>query len=541
MAGFPSDIEILANPGLEKNLTELQLEHLVRRIKALAPHPPRNLVENNPADFAVHYSRGEWQKARHLVAISKALREIERGKILRLILTAPPRHGKSEITSHWFPLWYLARNPTRNIGLVSYNVEQAEYWSVKIRDDIYRFGEDIGLSVNPNESRRTNWSVMQGGSVRAFGIKSGVVGKGADLWIIDDPVEDEIQATSKLSRDRMWEFYKTGIVTRIQVGTAIVCMHQRWHEDDLVGRLLKQPNHKWRVINFPAIAEKDDELGREEGEALWPQGIPMSILENARAELGPYQWAAKFQQRPSPEGGGIIKRGWWRYWKALPEFDRMIQCWDLSFGESDGSDYCVGAVLGLRGAETFLVDMARDRMNARSVMATMRSWQQTYPKAVAKVVEAAASGPAVVQMLRPQVPGLVLVPTKNKGTKADRLQSVVPLIEAGNVLLPAWDQKPWVGEVVEEFAAFTPSGSTAAHDDIVDAIVHGLRHLYPSVLARVSMDHEEALKPTGANTIQEMYKLKFQGDLAKKLDATKERINGPIYSEESDFQNDDIW
>ena len=477
---LPDDRELLVNPEARNRLTTQQLLSFLNRLKAIAPVPTRASIEPNPAAFAEKYSKGAWKNAPHLEMISSALKDVNRHRTDRLIITAPPRHGKSELISHWFPVWYLAKNPTKRIVLVSHEANFAESWSVKCRDAVHRFGDEIGLSIDPGQNRRNYWKVVHGGSVVSAGAGGAIVGKGADIIVMDDPIKNEVEASSRLFRDRMWDWWQTVIMTRLEPGGSAVIMHQRWHEDDLIGRLLKEKDHPWVVLNFPAIAESGDILGRAEGQPLWPERFPIMVLEERRRRMSPYHFSAIYQQRPSSEGGGLVKRSWWRYWRARPEFEQMIQSWDLSFGETKGSDYTVGVVLGRRGAETYVVDLIRDRMNARDVITAIRAWAQKYPRAVSKVVEAAASGPAVVQMLRSEVPGLIPVPVRGRGKKEDRLQSVVPLLEAGNVLLPEFDLAPWVGELIEEFCAFTPQGSTAPHDDIVDAVVHGLRYLYPS-------------------------------------------------------------
>ena len=254
----------------------------------------------------------------------------------------------------------------------------------------------------------------------------------------------------------------------------------RWHEDDLVGRLLKKEadeikagtheGERWTVINFPAVAEEDDYLGRKPGEALWPEfGFDVQRLRQIKSDVGSYVFNALYQQRPTAAEGAMIKRNWWKYYETDPEymqFDEIIQSWDCTFKDSDGSDFVVGQVWGRKGADKYLLDQIRERMDINQTMDAIRNMTNKWPKARLKLIEDKANGPAIIQMLNKKIGGLV--PINPKDSKMARVSTIVPDIEAGNAYLPA--NKPWVQDFVEECASF-PKG---ANDDMVDAMSQAL-------------------------------------------------------------------
>jgi predicted phage terminase large subunit-like protein len=275
----------------------------------------------------------------------------------------------------------------------------------------------------------------------------------------------------------------------LEPDAAQVVTQTRWNEGDLSGYLLakeaEEPEH-WHIINLEAIKEAvqisvpatctlaDD--WREPGEALCPERYDHAALTKLQRRVGSYYWAALYQQRPAPLEGGMLKRGWWKYYTIRPDiglFDRVIQSWDMSFKDTDGSDYVVGQVWGRLGARAYLLDQVRDRMDFPTTCEALKQLTATWPQARLKLVEDKANGPAVIAALQHTIPGMV--PVEPDGGKVARAAGASPLIEAGNVYLPNPSIAPWVGDLVGECSSF-PNG---AHDDQVDALTQALNRLYP--------------------------------------------------------------
>lgn len=399
----------------------------------------------------------------------------------------PPRHGKSELVSRYFPAWYIGTFPDNRIILASYEADFAASWGRKSRDLLEEHGPSLfGVKVSSDSSAASRWDIEghEGGMTTA-GVRGPITGKGAHIAIIDDPVKNDQEAMSQTYRDATWDWYRATFSTRIQDDGAFILVMTRWHEDDLAGRLLKaqaEGGDKWEVLSLPALAEENDALGREPGAALCHELFTEHTLERTKIRLGSYWWGALYQQYPSPAEGGIIKRGWWKFYKQAPaKFDEVIQSWDCAFKDLSTSDYVVGQVWGRVAADKYLLDQVRAKMDFPATIAAVRSLSAKWPAARAKLVEDKANGPAVIATLKREISGLIAV--EPEGGKVVRAQAVSPDIEAGNVYLPDSSIAPWIHDFIEECSAF-PNG---AHDDQVDAMSQALNRLQSDF--EVEVDH----------------------------------------------------
>jgi predicted phage terminase large subunit-like protein len=386
----------------------------------------------------------------------------------------PPRHGKSELVSRYFPAWYIGVFPDKRIILVSYEADFAATWGRKARDLLEEHGPSLfGIRVSGKSSAANRWDIEghEGGMITA-GVNGPITGKGADIGIIDDPVKNDQEAMSVTYQERTYEWYKSTFRTRLQRDGAIILIMTRWNENDLAGKLLaaqEEDGEKWEVVNLPAIAEEGDLLGRDPGQPLCPDLFTIEALRSIEKAVGSFWWASLYQQRPSPAEGGILKRNWWQYYRQTPDrFDEVIQSWDMAFKDTKTADFVVGQVWGRKGADKYLLDQVRDRMDFPATVQAVRSLSAKWPQARNKLVEDKANGPAVIATLKNEIPGLIAV--NPEGGKVVRAQAASPDIEAGNVYLPDPSVAPWVHDFIEECAAF-PNG---ANDDQVDAMTQAL-------------------------------------------------------------------
>jgi predicted phage terminase large subunit-like protein len=288
---------------------------------------------------------------------------------------------------------------------------------------------------------------------------------GGDLLIVDDPFKNQEDADSKNYRDKVWDWYQSTLYTRIEKGGRIVVILTRWHEDDLAGRLLADGSDRWDVVSFPAIAE-DDEQFRSVGDPLWRDKYDLTDLQSIKNAVGTRVWNALYQQRPAPEDGSVFKKSWFRFYEDAPDFDQMVQSWDMTFSGGDGSDFVVGQVWGIKGTQRYLVDQVRGRMDFMSAVHALREMTAKYPQAKAKYIEDKANGPAVISALKNEIQGLI--PVNPQGSKVSRAIAVTPMLEAGNVLLKRGAK--FSAELLDEAALF-PSGK---NDDMVDAMTQAL-------------------------------------------------------------------
>ena len=307
--------------------------------RAHAKHSPAGLAaavnvyedRDGEEDFA-------WIPYRHLQLLNDRLmlvvERILSGEGDRLIVTMPPRHGKSELVSRYFPAWFLGSFPTLKIILASYGEDFAKSWGMKARDVLAEYGPEVfGVGVKGGgRAAQGEWYTEfngpgQAGHMICAGAGGGITGKGAHLMVIDDPVKDAEAARSEVQREKVWDWWLGTASTRLQKGGAVVVVQTRWHEDDLAGRLLDPEKNEaaddWELLELPCIAQPDpdsgedyDALGRESGTPLCPElGFDERWAEKKIREVGAYWWSALYQGRPRPADGLIFKRSQFHYWR----------------------------------------------------------------------------------------------------------------------------------------------------------------------------------------------------------------------------------
>ena len=416
------------------------------------------------------------------------LQKVINGECNRLILQVPPRHGKSLLASQLLPAAYLLAHPDRYVGITSYSAELAEGFSRKARE----YFKEAGGLINQTSQAVNAWGTEGGGGLWAAGVGGAVTGRSGHLLIIDDPVKNREDAESARMMDKLNDWYTSTLYTRLepQVG-AIVVIQTRWSENDMIGQLLENEmnvtekgRENWTIVDLPAIYEEEDDRPklpehcevvpdwREEiGEALCPQRYGIDDLERIREAVGSRDFASLYQQRPAPEGGNMFAPDWWQYYSwdtPMPDFQRVMLSVDATFTATSKSDYVVGAVIGQAGSQFYVLDLVREKLDVVGTMAMIARMYKRH-QLNGCLIELAASGYAVHQMMAKKVPGLIGVrPEKSKEARA---AGIVPSVEAGNVYLPA--SATWLDAYLNEFALFPAS----KNDDMVDAITMGLNYM----------------------------------------------------------------
>jgi predicted phage terminase large subunit-like protein len=456
--------------------------------------------------------------APHLELLSGEIVQLVRrapGYPRRLLVMMPPRHGKSELCSHWTPVWQLALDPSTPIILTSYEAEFAAKWGRLARRTTEELYPILGTRIMEDSRAAHRWETPQRGGMTTAGVGGPITGKGFKLGIIDDPIKNAEEAHSEVMRNNLWEWWQTTFLSREEPGAVIILILTRWHEDDLAGRILNSPEAKyWRIINLTALAGDEDPLEREEGEALWPERYDEVELENKRAQMGSRAFESLYQQNPSPPEGAGIKRAWWQWYDNAPKleaFDQVIQSWDPTFSDADSSDYVVGQVWGRIGNQFYALDCVRQRLDTPETIKAIKEITDKYPEARNKLIERSASGFAIIQLLQREMRGITPVGVKGK-RKEVRLHwgvnSVAAVIERGQVFLPR--DISWSGIMVDEAAQF-PHG---AHDDMVDAMVQAIQYLMPRAWGWENEDAEARAEAEPTNNRELL-----AHDLRKKIQA----------------------
>ena len=440
-------------------------------------------------------------------AICLHLQAVTEGRIRNLIINVPPGHAKSLLTAVFWPAWVWIRHAEARFLFSSYREPLAVRDSVRCRrlieSEFYqaRWGGRYQLCGDQNQKSRFENTATGHRIVVPIGTGTGERG---DYVVVDDPHSVD-QAESEAQRRSAVDWWNGSMATRVNDLTTghKVVIQQRLHEEDLTGDLLSKGDYE--LLCLPAEFEPErhcstsigwtDQRGRA-GELLWPEKFTQADLDKLKISLGSYRYAGQYQQRPSPADGGIIKRRWFGFWRpahmelppvqvraangelcnihAIPipaEFDTVIQSWDMSFKGLETSDYVVGQVWGARKGDRFLLDQKRGRMDMPGTKEAIKDLSGRWPKAAAKLIEDKANGPAVIQELQHEMPGLI--PINPEGGKVARAHAVSPQIESGNVYLPHPATAPWVDGFIEEVAAF-PNGR---NDDQVDAMTQALNRL----------------------------------------------------------------
>ena len=271
----------------------------------------------------------------------------------RLNINLAPRHGKSLILSQFFPAWFLLVYPWRRVILCSYEADFAAQWGRKVRDLVIQWGPVFGVSVAQDSKAADRWEIAKhGGGMQTAGVGGPILGKGADLLILDDLTKNADEALSAVYREKTWNWYTSTAYSRLEPGAAIVHVQQRWHTDDMTGRLLENDHGRWTNLVLPALAGENDILGRPPGAALWPERYSVADLEDKR-RLTPTWFAAQYQQVPIDLEGGFF-RGLETVQvigaaPAESNFERIVRAWDLAATEAQSGtdpDWTVGAKVG---------------------------------------------------------------------------------------------------------------------------------------------------------------------------------------------------
>ena len=448
------------------------------------------------------FTKEDYERNWHHEVIAKALDLFYSRKIKNLMLFMPPRVGKTESVSRRFPAFVFGRNPKAQIISTSYSDALASSANRDVQriidTEIYRLiypqttlsGENVRSDVRGSWLRNNNVFeiVGHGGYYRSAGIGSGITGRGFNYGVIDDPIKNWQEALSPTVRQKHWDWYTSTFYTRREKDAGICLIMTRWHEDDLAGRIIahaKQTGEDWTILSFPMLKESaktgyEDFYHpilshldpRSEGDPLWPNKYSLQECNNIRAAVGSRVWAGLYQQRPAPEKGALVKRDWFKFYRELPAEVNLrgewLQSWDLSFKGGSDTDFVVGQVWAKVGAQKYLIDQVRARMAFNETITAIRSMTAKWPKAHLKLIEDKANGPAVINSLENEIPGIVGV--KVSDSKIARLNAAAPDFEAGNVLVPSPEQAPWIHDWMEEMIAFPQS----AHDDQVDAATQAL-------------------------------------------------------------------
>ena len=454
------------------SLSKVELEALQRALPSMSLQDKIELFEDlsireqrarltaaklSPLGFAQGVYPG-FKIGPHHRKLAKIFTDVIEGNKKRVIVNIAPRHGKSEFSSYLFPAYFLGKYPEKKIIMGTHTASLSEDYGRRVRNliDSEDYNEIFPKTLIASDQKASGkWSTTAGGQYYAAGVGGALAGRGADLFVIDDPhSEQDIKVNSRLAFDTAWSWFQTGPLQRLMPGGAIIVVMTRWSLLDLTGRLLdyqtKNPDSMpWEVVELPAILPS--------GKALWPEQWPLELLETTKASLEPRYWNAQYMQQPTSDMSAVVSRKHWRVWPHddAPKCEYIIQSWDTAF----------------------------DRMAFPELKAVaLKHWKDWEPDSI--IVEKKAAGSPLIQELRAMgIPVQEFTPSRGND-KMVRMNAVADLFTSGKVWAP---DTRWAREVIEEMAAF-PVGE---HDDYVDTTTQALLRYRQGGFISLESDEKE--------------------------------------------------
>jgi len=479
MKAVLSPEEIRALQAVLPTLSPKEKAELLADLEERAARASKVIGQDSMLGFATHVYPG-FKIGPHHRKLSKIFEDVIAGKKKRVIINIAPRMGKSEFSSYLFPAYFLGKFPDKKIIMGTHTASLSEDFGRRVRNliesDEY---QDLfpDTRIADDQKAAGKWSTGAGGQYYAAGVGGALAGRGADLFVIDDPhSEQDVKSNSRLAFDTAWSWFQTGPLQRLMPGGAIIVIMTRWSLLDLTGRLVEYQIRNpeaipWEIVELPAILHQDEENEK----SLWPEQWPLEALKKTKASIDPRYWNAQYMQQPTSEASAIVARRHWRIWEKdePPKCEYIIQSWDTAFEAKTTADYSACTTWGVFYNEeehdepqVILLDAFKDRMAFPELkQVALKHYKDWEPDAF--VVEKKAAGAPLIQELRAMgIPVQEFSPSRGND-KIVRVNAIADLFTSGKVWAP---DTRWAREVIEELAAF-PVGE---HDDYVDTTSQAL-------------------------------------------------------------------
>jgi predicted phage terminase large subunit-like protein len=485
---------------LERALPSMSDEDKIKHLDMLTRYK-KDLIQAKGKDHFLDFIKHVYPDyiiGEHHRRLAQLFEDIANGKKKRIIVNIAPRHGKSELISYLAPAWFLGKHPAKKVIMASHTADLAVNFGRRVRNLV---GSDSYKDVFPNielqadSKSASRWGTNFNGEYFAIGVGGALAGRGADLFIIDDPHSEQ---DAKLGKPDVflpaWEWFQSGPLQRLMPGGAIVVVMTRWSKLDLTGQIVNQmvKNDEvddWEVVEFPAILE--DKNGEEV--PLWPEFWSLEELKSRRAALDIRYWNAQYLQNPVSEEGALIKREWWNMWEEEnpPSCEFIIMTLDAAQEANNRSDYNALTTWGVffneetNNYNIILLNSIKKRLEFPELkqlcIEEYRDWEPD-----SFVVEKKSNGAALYQEFRRMgIPVGEFTPGKGQD-KISRVNAISDLFSSGVVWAP---DRRWAHDVIEECNDF-PSG---ANDDLVDATTLALMRFRQGGFIRLPSDEEDEI------------------------------------------------
>jgi len=472
-------------------MPEKQKRETAKLLKEYEAFITQQVGKDSFLDFIKHVYP-DYKVGPHHLKLIQVFEDIAAGKKRRVVVNIAPRHGKSELISYLAPAWFLGKHPQKKIIMASHTADLAIGFGRRVRNlvgsDEYK-GIFPQVELQSDSKSASRWGTNFNGEYFAIGVGGALAGRGADLFIIDDPHSEQDAKQNKASVFLpSWEWFQSGPIQRLMPGGAIIVVMTRWSKLDLTGQILTQMEREegvdqWEVIEFPAIKEDDT--------PLWPEFWKIEQLLAIKAAIDIRYWNAQYLQQPTSEEGALIKREWWQIWDKdrPPECEFTIMALDAAQETNNRADFNALTVWGVffneevNNFNIILLEAIKKRLEFPElktlVLETYKEWEPD-----SFLVEKKSNGAALYQELRRMgVPVAEFTPGKGQD-KISRVNSVSDLFASGIVWAP---EHRWAKEVMEECNDF-PSG---ANDDLVDSTTLALMRFRQGGFIRLPSDDKD--------------------------------------------------
>lgn len=455
--------------------TEMEILKAEKAREAKRELAKRELARRHLMDF-VKFRFPGYRTNWHHTILANALERVENGTLKRLIVNMPPRHGKSELVSVNFPAWCMGINKDRSIIAASYGADLATDFGRKVRNimDDPEYKLLFNTRLAEDAKAKGNWSTQGRGEYNAVGVGGAITGKGGAIAIIDDPVKNREEADSEITSEKIWDWYKSTLRTRLTPDGAIVIVMTRWRDNDLVGRILEEQTlsagEKWEVITLPAIAEQNEEF-RKEGEPLWADYYTLDNLNNTRLDIGNYEFASQYQQNPVNRETQMFKPEMFRYIELEDVKEMITNCYitiDSALSRKANSDSTGVTINWVDDQNVWYLKSYSVKVDPTQLIQLIFDLHSAYkPEAIGleETMMTQAIDPFLtVEMAKKNIfPNVV--PLKHGGVNKEvRIKGLLPRYERGHI----YHIKGLCLDLERELLRFPAS----KHDDVMDSLAY---------------------------------------------------------------------
>lgn len=488
------DIELLV--AHIDQFDDTEQEEILQVAQTLADRRHAEICRDDLIEFC-KAMQPDYKVGKHHRILANMLMSIAEGRKDRVCVNIPPRHGKSQLVSIYFPAWFIGRQPNKKVLMVSHTADLAVDFGRKVRNIIdteayKKIFPTVTLAQDSKSAGR--WNTNVGGEYYACGVGSALAGRGADLLLVDDPhnEQDIINGNFEVF-DKAYEWFTYGARTRLMPGGRVAIIQTRWHLNDLTGKVIsdmtKNPgSDQYEVVEFPALFES--ESGAQK--ALWPEFYDVQALLRTKASMPLFQWNAQYQQNPTAEEASVVKRDWWNVWTgdSPPNCEYVIMSLDAAAESHNRADFTALTTWGVFFNEEtdchniILLNSIKKRLEfpelKQLALAEYKDWEPD-----SFIVEKKSNGAALYQeMRRMGLPVQEYTPHRGSGDKLARLNAVTDIVSSRLCWVP---QTRWAEEVVEEIAGFP----FMPNDDLVDSTVMALMRFRQGGFIKLPSDEKD--------------------------------------------------